>query len=176
MRLKLYLLTLFVFFSVFRIQAMEVHDKTDSVTLDQFTRHIYSLDYIVRKADNSNFFLNLSDDYCDSILALDSENTIAQSYKQRNNLIRSTCSENLNYKIRFYSLFAGIPAWMGFADDPIEYAYDHALEQLLVGKYFQLYKSFFKQRSFPCKTHSQCLPVYEQQRTFQIFLTSSWLV
>ena len=118
---------------------MEVHDKTDSVTLNQFTRHIYSLDYIVRKADNSNFFLNLSDDYCDSILALDSENTIAQSYKQRNNLIRSTCSENLNYKIRFYSLFAGIPAWMGFADDPIEYAYDHALEQLLVGKYFQLY-------------------------------------
>ena len=138
MNQKKNLILLFLLVPFFGISAAE-NNNADSILIDKYTRHVYSLEYIIRNADNSNYFVKISDTYCDSILTIDSNNKIANKYKKSNDLIRSTCDQNLNYRIRFYSYFSGIPGWMGFADDPIEYAYDDAIEQLLEGKYFQLY-------------------------------------
>jgi len=144
-----FLLLLILVFSVsfFKINATENNRDlllsnsrlSDSLLLEKYTRHVYSLESILRKTDNNRRFLNMSDDYCDSILTIDMDNKIAIEYLKRNDLIRSTCDQNLNYRIRIYSYLSGIPYWMGFADDPIEYAYDDAIGQLLDAKYFQLY-------------------------------------
>lgn len=112
---------------------------SDSLKLHRFTQHIYSLDHIIRKSDNSPYFVKKSNNYCDSILLIQPENEVAMDFKVKNKLIESTCSQNVNYKVNFYPYLSNSLSYMGFADDPIEYAYDNSINQLLSSKYYQLY-------------------------------------
>ncbi len=133
------LLLLTILLSVSFLKVDATIKNSDSLLVERYIKHIYSLEYIIRKTDNSSYFTTMSDDYCDSIMTIDADNKVATEYLKRNDLIRSTCDQNLNYRVRFFAYLSGIPDWMGFADDPIEYAYDDAIGQLLDSKYFQLY-------------------------------------
>ncbi|MDB2345782.1 hypothetical protein N9V61_03055 [Flavobacteriaceae bacterium] len=107
----------------------------DSLKIKRLKNHVSSLDYITRQIDNSKFYLNLNKSYCDSILAIDSTNQFALDFKNKINLTLATCDQNINHKIELFPFFSGFPDYMGFADDPIEYAYDASLEKLLNFKY-----------------------------------------
>ena len=107
----------------------------DSLKIKRLKNHVSSLDYITRQIDNSKFYLNLNKSYCDSILAIDSSNQFALDFKNKINLTLATCDQNINHKIELFPFFNGFPDYMGFADDPIEYAYDSSLEKLLNSKY-----------------------------------------
>ncbi len=107
----------------------------DSLKIKRLKNHVSSLDYITRQIDNSKFYLNLNKSYCDSILAIDSTNQFALDFKNKINLTLATCDQNINHKIELFPFFNGFPDYMGFADDPIEYAYDSSLEKLLNSKY-----------------------------------------
>lgn len=103
----------------------------DSLKLNRYKTHISTLDYISRQTDNSKYFLNLAKDYSDSILAIDSKNSFALDFKNKISLTLETCDQNMNHKVELFSFFKGFPYYMGLADDPIEYAYDDAIEKLL---------------------------------------------
>ena len=111
------------------------NSETDSLKIKRLKNHVSSLDYITRQIDNSKYYLNLNKSYCDSILSLDSSNKFALDFKNKINLTLATCDQNINHKIELFPFFNGFPNYMGFADDPIEYAYDDSLEKLLSSKY-----------------------------------------
>ena len=136
-RNSLFLVIIFFFASNAKVNATD--HTSDSLLIEQYIKHIYSLEHIIRNTDNSRFFVDISNEFCHSALAVDSNNQAALKYLHKNELIKSTCAQNVNYQVYHYSFLSGLPHWMGFADDPIEYAYDHAFSQLLDSKYFQLY-------------------------------------
>ena len=111
------------------------NSETDSLKIKRLKNHVSSLDYITRQIDNSKFYLNLNKSYCDSILSIDPSNKFALDFKEKINLTLATCDQNINHKIELFPFFNGFPHYMGFADDPIEYAYDDSLEKLLSSKY-----------------------------------------
>ena len=111
------------------------NSEIDSLKIKRLKNHVSSLDYITRQIDNSKFYLNLNKSYCDSILSIDPSNKFALDFKEKINLTLATCDQNINHKIELFPFFNGFPHYMGFADDPIEYAYDDSLEKLLSSKY-----------------------------------------
>ena len=111
------------------------NQEIDSLKIKRLKNHVSSLDYITRQIDNSKFYLNLNKSYCDSILSIDPSNKYALDFKEKINLTLATCDQNINHKIELFPFFNGFPEYMGFADDPIEYAYDASLEKLLSSKY-----------------------------------------
>ena len=111
---------------------------SDSLKLNRYKTHISSLDYISRQTDNSKYFLNLANDYTDSILAIDPKNSFALDFKNKISLTLATCDQNMNHRVELFSFFNGFPDYMGLADDPIEYAYDDAIEKLLSSKYIKV--------------------------------------
>ena len=111
------------------------NSETDSLKIKRLKNHVSSLDYITRQIDNSKYYLNLNKSYCDSILSIDPSNKFALDFKEKINLTLATCDQNINHKIELFPFFNGFPHYMGFADDPIEYAYDNSIEKLLSSKY-----------------------------------------
>ena len=130
--------SIIIVFSIFCFNISSYSQSLDSIKIERFKKHVSSLDYITRQVDNSKYFLTLTSQYCDSILAIDSNNLFALYFQNRVNLTLSTCDQNMNHKIELFPFFNGFPAYMGFADDPIEYAYDMALEKLLESKYIKV--------------------------------------
>ena len=126
------------FFSV-NLQSQSA--ETDSLLIGKYKRHISSLNYISGQTDNGKYFLNLSNNYTDSILAIEPKNSFAKDFKNKINLTLATCDQNMNHKVQLFPFFRGLPSYLGFADDPIEYAYDDALEKLLSLKYIKLQNS-----------------------------------
>ena len=126
------------FFSV-NLQSQSA--ETDSLLIEKYKRHISSLNYISGQTDNGKYFLNLSNNYTDSILAIEPKNSFAKDFKNKINLTLATCDQNMNHKVQLFPFFRGLPSYLGFADDPIEYAYDDALEKLLSLKYIKLQNS-----------------------------------
>ena len=118
--------------------------SSDSLNVEKYKRHVSSLDYISRQTDSNPFFLNLAKEYCDSILNIDSENTYAINFKNKINLTLATCDQNMNHKVELFPFFNGFPDYMGFADDPIEYAYDDAINKLFSSKYIKLHNGPIK--------------------------------
>lgn len=139
MKMRKSLVLIIIFLSAASVRVNATVQASDSLLIEQYLKHIYSLEHIIRNTDNSRFFVGISDEFCNSILTIDANNYEALKYLHKNDLIKSTCAQNVNYQVHHYSYLSGIPQWMGFADDPIEYAYDHAFSQLLDSKYFQLY-------------------------------------
>ena len=123
----LFIITIY-FFSV-NLQSQS--NNTDSLLVERYKRHITSLDYISRKTDNNKYFLNLANTYTDSILEIDTSNYFAKDFNNKISLTLLTCEENMNHKVELFPFFQGIPNYMGFADDPVEYAYDEAINKLL---------------------------------------------
>ena len=115
----------------FSVNLQSQSNNTDSLLVERYKRHITSLDYISRKTDNNKYFLNLANTYTDSILEIDTSNYFAKDFKNKISLTLLTCEENMNHKVELFPFFQGIPNYMGFADDPIEYAYDEAINKLL---------------------------------------------
>ena len=61
---------------------------SDSVLIEQYLKHIYSLEHIIRNTDNSRFFVEISDEFCHSILTVDADNNEALKYLHKNDLIK----------------------------------------------------------------------------------------
>lgn len=122
---------LLVFCSIISISLYSQTNHKDSLLIKRYKLHISSLDYISRKTDNNRHFLNLQNSYVDSIRKIDPSNSFATISKNRISLINSTCKDNINHKMELFDFFAGIPEYMGFADNPIEYAYDESINNLL---------------------------------------------
>lgn len=111
---------------------------SDSLKIERYKKHVISLDYISRHTNNNKYYLSLTSNYCDSIIKIDNENLFAKLQKKKINLTLATCDQNMNHKIELFPFFNGLPNYMGFADDPIEYAYDESIEKLLSTKYLEL--------------------------------------
>jgi len=111
-------------------------NKSDATAFIKYKKHVTSLFYIARKTDNSKYFLNLANSYADSILALPKceNNFFAKDFKKTISLTLLTCKENMNHKFSLFPYFSGIPKYLGFVDDPIEYAYDDAIDKLLASR------------------------------------------
>ena len=105
-------------------------DSSES-TYKKFKTHIHTLNYISRKTNNSKYFLNMAVQYCDSLMMIGKDSSWAQAFKEKIELTLITCENNMNHRVQLFPYFIGFPSFMGFADDPIEYAYDNALEELL---------------------------------------------
>ena len=140
----------FVFISLFLFTGSSYSNvEKDSVKIIRFERHIKSLDYISRKTSDNKQYLNLAKSYCDSILELDSNNVFAQKFKDKIELTLSANEFNMNHRIQLFELFNGFPDYMGFADDPIEYAYDDAIGSLLQSKEIDYQKGPIGDARFP---------------------------
>lgn len=131
---NLFKLLIGVLISLFFVNTYSSNVVSDSIKIKTFEQHVKSLDYISRKTSNNKLYLNLSKSYCDSILKYDSTNKFAKKFKDKIDLTLSANELNMNHKIQLFDLFSGFPFYMGFADDPIEYAYDDAINELLLTK------------------------------------------
>ena len=99
-------------------------------TYNKYKTHILTLDYISRKTNNSKYFLNMANKYCDSLMIIGKDSAWANAFKEKIALTLATCEDNMNHRVQLFPYFNGFPSFMGFADDAIEYAYDNALEEL----------------------------------------------
>ena len=140
----------FLFISLFSFTSYSYSNvETDSIKIDRFERHIKSLDYISRKTSNSKLYLNFAKSYCDSILKLDGKNEFAKKFNDKIDLTLSANELNMNHKIQLFDLLSGFPSYLGFADDPIEYAYDDAINDLLLTKEIDFQKGPLGQSKIP---------------------------
>ena len=60
----------------------------------------------------------------------------------------------MNHVVELFPFFHGFPEYMGFADDPIEYAYDDALNKLFSLKHIKLSKSPIKDANITSNCYS----------------------
>ena len=98
---------------------------------DDWVKHIETLLEVAVHTENDPKFLDWAESYCDSLSTLDSGKAAAEDFRSRINQTREICSENLNHRAPALDLFRGRPAYMGFADDAVEYALEGALTKLL---------------------------------------------
>ena len=125
---------LFVFASPTICYASGENDSIAS-NYNRYKKHVLTLDYIGRKTNSNQYFLNMAKTYCDSILMTGKDSIWAQAFKDKIDLTIATCEFNMNYKVQLFPYFSGFPDYMGFADDAIEYAYDDALNNLFATKF-----------------------------------------
>ena len=123
-----------VFPNTFKGQASSQNDSL-STNFEKYKKHVLTLDYIGRKTNSNPYFLNLAKTYCDSILTTGVDDNWAIAFKEKIDLTIATCEFNMNYKVQLFPYFSGLPSYMGFADDAIEYAYDDALNDLFATKF-----------------------------------------
>ena len=96
------------------------------------------------KRNNDPFYLSKSDFYCDQAIKKSSDTQLIASLRILKNKIAlkfSTCEQNMNHQFEFFSFFKGVPSTYGFADDNIEYSFEHALDDLLELPYYTASKS-----------------------------------
>ena len=146
---NLFKLLIGVLISLFFVNTYSSNVVSDSIKIKTFEQHVKSLDYISRKTSNNKLYLNLAKSYCDSILKFDSKNTFANKFKDKIDLTLSANELNMNHKIQLFDLFSGFPPYMGFADDPIEYAYDDAINDLLLTREIDFQKGPLGQSKIP---------------------------
>ena len=132
---------LIIVFSCF-VQSQTI--SNDSLEVSRLKNHVSTLDYISRQTSSNKFYIQLGQTYTDSILQIDPENKYALQFNKKFNLTLSTCDQNMNHVVELFPFFQGFPEYMGFADDPIEYAYDDALNKLFSLKHINLSKSPIK--------------------------------
>ena len=125
---------LFVFASPTICYASGQNDSIAS-NYNRYKKHVLTLDYIGRKTNSNQYFLNMAKTYCDSILMTSKDDPWALAFKDKIDLTIATCEFNMNYKVQLFPYFSGFPSYMGFAYDAIEYAYDDALNDLFATKF-----------------------------------------
>ena len=113
--------------------------ENDSTNIEKYINHIKTLNYISRKNASNPYFLNLAYKYSDSILLIEPKNEFASNTKINIDLTRVTTENNVINKFKLFEFYSGIPNYYGFVDDPIEYAYDEAIEKILDNRYIKLH-------------------------------------
>jgi hypothetical protein len=126
---------LFLLFSNSFVGQESIQNDSLTTNFEKYKKHVLTLDYIGRKTNSNQYFLNLAKIYCDSILTTGVDDTWALGFKDKIDLTIATCEYNMNYKVQLFPYFNGFPSYMGFADDAIEYAYDDALNDLFATKF-----------------------------------------
>ena len=134
--LFIYLITIFLFVFV-TPNPCYASGQNDSITsnYNRYKKHVLTLDYIGRKTNSNQYFLNMAKTYCDSIMMTSKDDPWAIAFKDKIDLTIATCEFNMNYQVQLFPYFSGFPDYMGFADDAIEYAYDDALSGLFDTKF-----------------------------------------
>ena len=102
MKIRNSLVLVIIFLSASYSNVNATVQASDSLLIEQYLKHIYSLEHIIRNTDNSRFFVEISDEFCDSILTVDANNNEALKYLHKNDLIKSTCAQNVNYQVHHY--------------------------------------------------------------------------
>ena len=120
--------------SLFSIKESIVINQ-DSLKIEKYKTHINTLKYISRENHNNEYFLDLALEYIDSIRLLEKDNNYVVDIEKGIFLTKNTIQNNVISKIEFFEFYSGMPAYYGFVDDAIEYAYDDALSQLLNTRY-----------------------------------------
>ena len=113
--------------------------ENDSTNIEKYINHIKTLNYISRKNASNPYFLNLAYKYSDSILLIEPKNEFASNTKISIDLTRVTTENNVINKFKLFEFYSGTPNYYGFVDDPIEYAYDKAIEKILDNRYIKLH-------------------------------------
>ena len=93
MKIRNSLFLLIILLSTSNSKLYATVQASDSLRIEQYLKHIYSLEHIIRNTDNSRFFVEISDEFCYSTLAIDANNNVAQKYLHKNDLIKSTCAQ-----------------------------------------------------------------------------------
>ena len=136
---NLFFQLLFLCFFIGRPNPIQAVDNNQIKNkIDAYENNVRTYLYISKKNKSNPFYLDIADKYLDSILRLDQDNVFSIETRKNINLTRSTIEQNVINKFQLFDFFSGIPNFFGFVDDPIEYAYDDALEKLLNTKYIKL--------------------------------------
>ena len=96
------------------------------------------------KLNNDPYYLGRSEYYCELGIKTSNDTQLIASLQILKNKIAlkiSTCEQNMNHQFEFFSFFKGIPSTYGFADDNIEYSFEHALDDLLDLPYYTASKN-----------------------------------
>ena len=130
-------LSIFLLFFSFNSFSTEKSNLSiqDSLSVERYKTHINTLQYISRDNYNNEYFLELALQYVDSIRLIDENNIHATLTEKNIDLTKNTIDNNVISKIEFFDFYSGLPAYYGFVDDAIEYAYDNSLTELLKTKY-----------------------------------------
>lgn len=130
-------LSIFLLFFSFHSFSSEKSNLSiqDSLSVERYKTHINTLQYISRDNYNNEYFLELALQYVDSIRLIDENNIHANLTEKNIDLTKNTIDNNVISKIEFFDFYSGLPAYYGFVDDAIEYAYDNSLTELLKTKY-----------------------------------------
>ncbi|MDB4643955.1 AAA family ATPase [Flavobacteriaceae bacterium] len=137
---NLFFQLLFFCFFIGRPNPIQVVDDNQIKSkIDVYKNNTHTYLYISKNNKINPFYLDLADKYLDSILILDQDNMFGLETRKSINLTRSTIEQNVINKFQLFDFFSGIPNFFGFVDDPIEYAYDDALEKLVNTKYIKLH-------------------------------------
>ena len=128
----------------FCFNLLAIHNNCHAtVTTDslhkKFKTHVLTLDYISRKTNNGKYYLNMASKYCDSLILIGRDSSWSKIFKEKIALTLKTCENNMNHMVQLFPYFNGFPPFMGFADDPIEYAYDFTLLELLNTIFFDIH-------------------------------------
>jgi hypothetical protein len=124
---------------IFTLLLLPIHSIGKKADPNKFKTHINSIEFLSRKSNNTKFYLDLSEKYCDSILISNGDTSWVNQYREKNLLTLNTCQDNINHKVQLFPFFKRFPYYMGFADDAIEYAYDSSLKELFETTYKKIY-------------------------------------
>jgi len=122
---------LFVFLCVPLSLAFQPHFVQAQAQPHTWAKHVETLLEVAVHTENDPKFLDWAEMYCDSLSAFESHAAFAQEQRDRINKTRDICGDNLNHRAPTLELFRGKPAYMGFADDAVEYALESATALLL---------------------------------------------
>ena len=103
----------------------------DASEIDRLSRHVRTLLDVAVHTENDPKFLDWAESYCDSLEALPDGESPAMDFRERIAQTRDICADNLNHRAPILEMFRGRPAYMGMADDAVEYALETAMDALL---------------------------------------------
>lgn len=103
----------------------------DASKIDRLSRHVRTLLDVAVHTENDPKFLDWAESYCDSLEALPNGESTASDFRERIAQTRDICADNLNHRAPILEMFRGRPAYMGMADDAVEYALETAMDALL---------------------------------------------
>ena len=92
---------------------LPIHSIGKNAEVNRFKTHINSIEFLSRKSNNTKFYLDLSEKYCDSILMSNGDTSWVNHYR-KNILTLNTCEDNINHKVQLFPFFKGFPYYMGF--------------------------------------------------------------
>ena len=103
----------------------------DASEIERLSRHARTLLDVAVHTENDPKFLDWAESYCDSLEAMSNGISAALDFRERIAQTRDICADNLNHRAPILEMFRGRPAYMGMADDAVEYALETAMDALL---------------------------------------------